>query len=201
VQKAHEINTHLLRDLPGTPGQLDEMWHFIRCKQALQAGPDSESTDGSEDGRQGVWISFALEFRLILAGFVGPQTLDSALPRIQMTAAVVWGVPCFFRVAGSGREGGAAGGRKSRLIFLILMAVCLVVYIGLLYQALTRSGEIRQDEPLPPVFPLVLYNGRHPWTAPLDVADLIATRPVGLRPYHPRLRYHVLEERRYGAAP
>ena len=80
------------------------------------------------------------------------------------------------------------------------MAVRLMVYIGLLYQALIRSGEIRPGEQLPPVFPLVLYNGRHPWTAPLDVADLMATRPVGLRPYHPRLRYHVLEERRYGAA-
>jgi IS1 family transposase/transposase-like protein len=96
AQKAHEINTHLLRDLPVTQVQLDEMWNFIRRKQALQAGPDGESTDWSEDGRQWVWISFAPEFRLILAVFVGPRTLDSALQLIQMTAAVVLGVPCFF---------------------------------------------------------------------------------------------------------
>ena len=50
----------------------------------------------SEDGRQWVWISFAPEFRLILAAFVGPRTFDSALQLIQMTAAVVLGVPCFF---------------------------------------------------------------------------------------------------------
>jgi hypothetical protein len=65
AQKAHEINTHLLRDLPVTQVQLDEMWNFIRRKQALQASPDGESTDCSEDGRQWIWISFAPEFRLI----------------------------------------------------------------------------------------------------------------------------------------
>jgi IS1 family transposase len=96
AQKAHEINAHLLRDLPVTQVQLDEMWSFIRRKHAQQAGPDGESTQWSADGRQWVWISFAPEFRLILAAFVGPRTFDSALQLIQMTAAVVLGVPCFF---------------------------------------------------------------------------------------------------------
>lgn len=96
AQQAHEINAHLLRALPVTQVQLDEMWSFIRRKHAQQAGPDGESTEGSEDGRQWVWISFAPEFRLILAAFVGPRTFDSALQLIQMTAAVVLGVPCFF---------------------------------------------------------------------------------------------------------
>lgn len=96
AQKAHEINVHLLRDLPVTQVQLDEMWSFIRRKQAQQADPDGESPEGSEDGRQWVWLSFAPECRLILAAFVGPRTFDSALQLIQMTAAVVWGVPCFF---------------------------------------------------------------------------------------------------------
>jgi IS1 family transposase/transposase-like protein len=96
AQKAHEINVHLLRDLPVTQVQLDEMWSFIRRKHAQQAGPDGESTAWSEDGRQWVWISFAPEFRLILAAFVGPRTFASALRLIEMTAAVVLGVPCFF---------------------------------------------------------------------------------------------------------
>src|ERR687888_192896 len=96
AQKAHEINAHLLRDLPVTQVQLDEMWSFIRRKHAQQVGPDGESTEISEDGRQWVWISFAPEFRLILAAFVGPRTFASALQLIQMTAAVVLGVPCFF---------------------------------------------------------------------------------------------------------
>ena len=87
---------HLLRDLPVTQVQLDEMWSFIRRKHAQQADPDGESPELSEHGRQGVWSSFAPEFRLILAAFVGPRTFDSALQLIQMTAAVVLGVPCFF---------------------------------------------------------------------------------------------------------
>jgi len=96
AQQAHEINAHLLRDLPVTQVPLDEMWSFIRRKHAQQAGADGESMEGSEDGRQWVWISFAPEFRLILAAFVGPRTFASALQLIQMTAAVVLGVPCFF---------------------------------------------------------------------------------------------------------
>jgi IS1 family transposase/transposase-like protein len=96
AQKAHEINAHLLRDLPVTEVQLDEMWSFIRRKHAQHSDADGESTNLSEDGRQWVWISFAPEFRLILAAFVGPRTFESALQLIQMTAAVVWGVPCFF---------------------------------------------------------------------------------------------------------
>ena len=96
AQKAEEINAHLLRDLPVTQVQLDEMWHFIRRKHAQQAGPDGESPEVSADGRQWVWISFAPEFRLILAACVGPRTFASALQLIQMTAAVVLGVPCFF---------------------------------------------------------------------------------------------------------
>src|SRR5215813_2506164 len=96
AQQAEEINALLMRDLPVTQVQLDEMWNFIRRKHAQQAGPDGESTELSEDGRQWVWMSFAPAFRLILAAFVGPRTFESALHLIQITAAVVLGVPCFF---------------------------------------------------------------------------------------------------------
>jgi IS1 family transposase len=96
AQKAHEINAHLLRDLPVTEVQLDEMWSFIKRKHAQQAEADGESPELSEDGRHWVWISFAPEFRLILAACVGPRTFESAWQLIQMTAAVVLGVRCFF---------------------------------------------------------------------------------------------------------
>jgi hypothetical protein len=95
AQQAEQINTHLLRDLPVTQVQLDEMWNFIKRKHAQHAGPDGESSDLSADGRQWGWISFAPEFRLILAAFVGPRTFASALQLIPLTAAVVLGVPCF----------------------------------------------------------------------------------------------------------
>jgi IS1 family transposase len=96
TQKAHEMNAHLLRNLPVTEVQRDEMWSFIKRKHAQQAETDGESSNLSEDGQQWVWISFAPEFRLILATFVGPRTFESALQLMQMTAAVVLGVPCFF---------------------------------------------------------------------------------------------------------
>jgi len=95
AQKAHELNAHRLRALPVTQGQLDERWRFIRRNQTQQAGPDGESPDQSEDGRQGVWMSCAPELRLLLAAFVGPRPFDRALQLIKMTAAVVWGGPCF----------------------------------------------------------------------------------------------------------
>jgi len=96
AEKAAEINQHLLRELPVTQVQLDELWSFIARKRATQAAPDSESTDQSTDGRQWVWVSFAPEFRLLLAAYVGPRTLQSALILVKMTAAIVCGVPCFF---------------------------------------------------------------------------------------------------------
>lgn len=67
----------------------------------MQAGPagaepDGESTELSEDGRQWVWSSCAPAFRLILVALVRPRTFASAWQLIQMTAAAVLGIPCFF---------------------------------------------------------------------------------------------------------
>src|SRR5256886_17152873 len=66
AHKAEEINAHLLRDLPVTQGQLDEMWSFIKRKQTAQAGPDGESTALSEDGRKWGVLRFAPQYRRIL---------------------------------------------------------------------------------------------------------------------------------------
>jgi len=99
AQQAEAINAHLLRDLPVTQVQLDEMWNFIERKHATangQAEQRAESPPASTDGRQWLWLSYAPQFRLILAAFVGPRTSDSALTLIQRTAAAVRGVPCFF---------------------------------------------------------------------------------------------------------
>ena len=46
------------------------------------------------------------------------------------------------------------------------MAVRVLVYVGLLYQALIRAGQLPPSGKLPPVVPIVLYNGRGRWTAP-----------------------------------
>ncbi|MFO1372000.1 MAG: Rpn family recombination-promoting nuclease/putative transposase [Candidatus Competibacteraceae bacterium] len=58
-------------------------------------------------------------------------------------------------------------------------------------QQLTPNGK------LPPVLPLVLYNGRPLWTAATELADLIETPPGNLIHCRPRLRYLLLEANRY----
>ncbi len=72
----------------------------------------------------------------------------------------------------------------------------MLVYVGLLYQDLIRRGALTAEGKLPPVFPLLLYNGRGPWGSPLEVAELIAEVPGGLRRYQPRLSYFLLDEGR-----
>lgn len=78
----------------------------------------------------------------------------------------------------------------------LTMAVRMLVYVGLLYQRLIKERPLRRGELLPPVLPMVLYNGQRPWNAPLDVADLIAPGPPSLDSFRPRLRYHLIDEKR-----
>ena len=78
------------------------------------------------------------------------------------------------------------------------MAVRILVYTGLLYQDLIRRRAFGDDGRLPPVLPVVLYNGSPRWTAPAEVGDLIS--PVGepLDRFQPSQRYFLLDEGRWG---
>lgn len=96
AHQAAAINRHLLRDLPVTQVQLDEMWNFIERKHARETEAAGESLPDGEDGRQWVWISFAPEFRLMIAAVVGPRTLDTAKAVVAATKARVAGIPAFF---------------------------------------------------------------------------------------------------------
>lgn len=77
------------------------------------------------------------------------------------------------------------------------MAVRLMVYIGLLYQDLIRTGQLLENGKLPPVFPLVLYNGKQEWTCASSVQELIQDVPGGLSKYRPTLTYLLLDESRH----
>ena len=68
------------------------------------------------------------------------------------------------------------------------MALRVLAYVALFYQELVRHGELTPDGKLPPVLPVLLYNGRRRWQAPREVAELIAEVPGGLAAYRPRLR-------------
>ncbi len=95
------------------------------------------------------------------------------------------------------------GGKRWLYVYLILefqsevdpyMAVRILTYVGLLYQDLIRRRDLAPGGRLPPVLPLVLYNGRREWRAALEVSDLIARVPGGLGHSRPRLRYRLIEE-------
>jgi len=78
------------------------------------------------------------------------------------------------------------------------MAVRLMTYIGLLYQDLIRTGSLLDNGKLPPVLPLVLYNGKQPWRSAISVEDLIQEVPsAGLSKYRPTLTYLLLDESRH----
>lgn len=74
------------------------------------------------------------------------------------------------------------------------MAVRLMTYVGLLYQDLIRQGQV--GDRLPPVLPIVIYNGERPWTAATELAQLIEPIPSPLRRYQPNLHYWLLDENR-----
>ncbi len=78
------------------------------------------------------------------------------------------------------------------------MAVRVLVYTGLLYQDLIRRGAFDEAGRLPPVLPVVLYNGPERWTAPVEAGDLIAPAGEALAPFQPSQRYFLLDEGRWG---
>jgi len=77
------------------------------------------------------------------------------------------------------------------------MAVRMMVYVGLLYQDLIARGEILHHKRLPPVLPIVLYNGGKQWTAATDIADLIPKVPGLVSGYLPQMKYLLIDEGRY----
>jgi hypothetical protein len=77
------------------------------------------------------------------------------------------------------------------------MAARVLAYLGLLYQDLVRRGQLSSEGQLPPVLPIVLYNGNRRWDAPVEIADLVVPIPKGLAAYCPRLKYLLLDEGSY----
>jgi len=77
------------------------------------------------------------------------------------------------------------------------MALRLLTYLGLLYQDLQKSGSLPPDGKLPPVLPLVLYNGQKEWNAPISITELIQDIAGGLAAYRPNFQYLLLEENKF----
>ena len=56
------------------------------------------------------------------------------------------------------------------------MALRVLAYVALLYQDLVREGLVQTGNRLPPVMPIVLYNGDPPWPKPCSVWSAAAPR-------------------------
>ena len=75
-----------------------------------------------------------------------------------------------------------------------LMCVRVMTYIGLLWQDLAKAGKLNPDGTLPPVLPLVLYNGEAPWTAPRMIHAALGPVPRLLQPFQPDSTFLLLDE-------
>ncbi|MEF8727422.1 MAG: Rpn family recombination-promoting nuclease/putative transposase [Accumulibacter sp.] len=78
------------------------------------------------------------------------------------------------------------------------MALRMMFYVGLLYQDLIRRGDVLADGRLPPLLPIVLYNGSRRWSAVTDVHELIPPVPGLVEQFKPRLKYLLIDENAYG---
>ena len=76
------------------------------------------------------------------------------------------------------------------------MALRMWGYLGLLYLDLLEQKQIPKRGKLPPVLPIVLYNGNWRWNHPTALSELLETLP-GLAPYQPSFEFLLLDESRY----
>jgi hypothetical protein len=80
------------------------------------------------------------------------------------------------------------------------MALRMQVYVGLLYQDLVKRKELGPGDLLPPVLPLVFYNGAAAWTAPTELGAAIVPGPDQLVPFQAQQRYVLVDQRRLDPA-
>ena len=136
------------------------------------------------------WVD-ELELRTLEALPADFVSRDGPGPFDERIADVVWKVRC-----------------RDRDVFIVIllelqstsdprMALRLATYVLLFYQRLARDGQLLRRGLLPPVLPIVFYNGSSPWAAAVELSELIHPAPNGLERYLPSMRYAVIDERRF----
>ena len=80
------------------------------------------------------------------------------------------------------------------------MPARMLQYVAALYDHLLRSKAANASTGLPPVLPIVLYNGDARWRQSSELYDLIRPHPLVLKPFQPRLKFWLLDEGAFGAA-
>ncbi|MDQ1924103.1 Rpn family recombination-promoting nuclease/putative transposase [Massilia pseudoviolaceinigra] len=80
------------------------------------------------------------------------------------------------------------------------MALRMQSYVGLLCQDLVKRHALSSALLLPPVLPVVVYNGAPRWSASLDLAALLMQAPAELAPFQPSQRYLLIDQQRLDRA-
>ena len=79
------------------------------------------------------------------------------------------------------------------------MPVRMLQYVAAVYDHLVRSNAINLSDGLPPVLPIVIYNGSTRWKQSTEIFDLIQSHPDELTEFQPRLKFWLLDEGSYSA--
>ena len=76
------------------------------------------------------------------------------------------------------------------------MALRMMEYVCQLALQITREKKKSElpEGRIPPILPIVLYNGKSEWNAVTDVVDCFIKPPGGLETFLPRLRYLLLDK-------
>jgi Putative transposase, YhgA-like len=77
------------------------------------------------------------------------------------------------------------------------MPVRLMSYESLFYQSLLADLPTAAWTKLPPVIPIVVYNGGEPWNVATDLGSLIGDLDPSAEIYKPQLRYRLVDEATY----
>ncbi|SHM20297.1 Rpn family recombination-promoting nuclease/putative transposase [Vreelandella subglaciescola] len=78
------------------------------------------------------------------------------------------------------------------------MPLRMMHYVACFYDHLLKTRVTTPHQGLPPVFPIVLYNGTQRWSAEQDIYGMVQPEPPPfLRAYQPHLRYYLVDEGRY----
>lgn len=177
-------------------------------RQRKTKGSDSpdtlETPDRLHDASYRQIFSHALVVRSLLEGFVEPKLLTGVkldkMERVETTfitkdldrriSDVIWRLP--------------RPGRKTPVyIFLLLefqsspdkmMALRMVTYHCLLYQNLLKEKPKWFKDHLPPVLPLVIYNGKERWSAKTSMRELFSPHEhQELLPSQPQGQYYLID--------
>ncbi|MCG5534655.1 Rpn family recombination-promoting nuclease/putative transposase [Ectothiorhodospira mobilis] len=78
------------------------------------------------------------------------------------------------------------------------MPIRLMHYVACFYNHLIKTKVTTARQGMPPILPIVLYNGSRDWTAEQDIYDMVHPEPPAcLQVYQPHLRYYLVNEGRY----